>query len=156
MVLSAIGVQPNVDLAHWAGLKVNYGIVVDRNLRTSIPNIFAIGDCAELEGRVLPYVAPILAGSKALAATLLGEDTNVVYGPMPVAIKTTLFPLVASAVPLGAHGHWNIQVKDQGIKALFEKQTGELVGMVLGGDAVKERAALSRRLPALMPEQIVQ
>jgi len=152
LVLSAIGVEPNVNLAYWAGIRVNHGIVVDRYLRTSVPNIFAIGDCAELEGRVLPYIAPILAGSKALASTLLGEETAVIYGPMPVLIKTTLFPLVTSPVPLGANGHWNIEIREAGIKALFEKENGELVGMALGGDAVKERAGLVRKLPSLMSE----
>ncbi len=148
LVLSAIGVEPNVELAHWAGLRVNHGIIVDKYLRTSVENIFAIGDCAEFQGRVLPYVAPIFVGSKALASTLLGEDTPVIYGPMPISIKTTLFPLITSPVPLGANGHWNIEIKETGIKALFNKENGELTGMALGGDAVKEQRQLIRELPS--------
>jgi 3-phenylpropionate/trans-cinnamate dioxygenase ferredoxin reductase subunit len=47
LVLAGIGVIPNIDLAERAGLKVGNGITVDECLRTSDPNIFAIGDCAE-------------------------------------------------------------------------------------------------------------
>mgnify|MGYP000125202022 CR=1 FL=1 len=154
LVLSAVGVEPNVGLARDHGLKVNRGIVVDRYLQTSAKNIYAIGDCCEVEGRVLPYVAPIVAGSTALAATLTGEPTEVVYGAMPIAIKTTLFPLAASPVPLGANGHWSIQTEDSGIKALFEKTDGQLVGMALGGSTIKFRAELNKRLPSLMPARV--
>ncbi len=154
LVLSAVGVVPNVKLAGHSGLKVNRGIVVNRFLQTSATNVFAIGDCCEVEGRVLPYVAPIIAGCKALAATLNGDPTEVNYGAMPIAIKTTLFPIAASPVPLGAQGSWNIQQDDGAIKALFEKPNGELIGMALGGSAIKSRAELSKKLPLLMPSRV--
>lgn len=48
LVLVATGVRANVDLARKAGLEVNRGIVVDEYLRTSDPDIYAIGDCAEV------------------------------------------------------------------------------------------------------------
>jgi 3-phenylpropionate/trans-cinnamate dioxygenase ferredoxin reductase subunit len=47
VVLAGIGVIPNTELAHDAGLAIGDGIVVDEFLRTSDPDIFAIGDCAE-------------------------------------------------------------------------------------------------------------
>jgi 3-phenylpropionate/trans-cinnamate dioxygenase ferredoxin reductase subunit len=46
LVVVGVGVQPNDELAAAAGLKTNNGIVVDGHLRTSDPNIYAIGDCA--------------------------------------------------------------------------------------------------------------
>ena len=46
LVLIGIGVTPNTELAQRAGLKVDDGIIVDRELRTSDQHIFAIGDCA--------------------------------------------------------------------------------------------------------------
>ncbi|HEV2201355.1 MAG TPA: FAD-dependent oxidoreductase [Bryobacteraceae bacterium] len=46
-VFAGIGVIPNTELAHDAGLAIGDGIAVDEFLRTSDPRIFAIGDCAE-------------------------------------------------------------------------------------------------------------
>jgi NAD(P)H-nitrite reductase large subunit len=47
IIVAAVGVRPNVELAQQAGLKVQQGIVVDRELRTSSPEIYAAGDVAE-------------------------------------------------------------------------------------------------------------
>jgi 3-phenylpropionate/trans-cinnamate dioxygenase ferredoxin reductase component len=52
-VVAGIGIQPNVDLAKNAGLKVDDGVVVDRNLRTSDPNIFAAGDIVSFHDELL-------------------------------------------------------------------------------------------------------
>ena len=46
LVVIGIGVIPNDDLAQAAGLLCDRGVVVDENLRTADPNIYAIGDCA--------------------------------------------------------------------------------------------------------------
>ena len=50
LVLSAVGLRPRIELAAAAGLAVNRGVVVDRQLRTSHANIYALGDCAEVDG----------------------------------------------------------------------------------------------------------
>src|SRR5699024_10866117 len=55
LVLSAIGLRPRIDMAKAAGLDTNRGILTDRTLRTSAENVYALGDCAEVEGHVLPY-----------------------------------------------------------------------------------------------------
>jgi len=47
VVVAAVGVRPNVELAREAGLAVNQGILVDKRLRTSAPEIYAAGDVAE-------------------------------------------------------------------------------------------------------------
>src|SRR5450759_3388484 len=67
VVLSAVGLRPRIELARSAGLAVNRGIVVDAQLRSSDADIYALGDCAEIEGRVLPYVLPIMHAARALA-----------------------------------------------------------------------------------------
>jgi 3-phenylpropionate/trans-cinnamate dioxygenase ferredoxin reductase subunit len=46
LVISGIGITPDIALAEQCGLKVENGITTDRQCRTSDPNIFAIGDCA--------------------------------------------------------------------------------------------------------------
>ena len=47
------GVEPNVDFLHGSAIEINRGILVDNYFRTSVPDIFAIGDCAEFRERGL-------------------------------------------------------------------------------------------------------
>src|SRR5690606_2855072 len=68
-VLSAIGLRPRTQLAQAAGLAVNRGVVVDRQLRASAPDVYALGDCAEVAGQVLPFVMPLMNAARALAKT---------------------------------------------------------------------------------------
>ncbi len=78
-VLCAVGVRPRTALATEAGIQTQRGIVTDRLLQTSAPHVYAMGDCAEVAGHVLVYVAPLMAAARALAATLAGEPTQVSY-----------------------------------------------------------------------------
>lgn len=52
-VIAGIGIRPNVELAKSAGLKVHNGIVVDGQLRTSAPDVFAAGDVAQFPYKLL-------------------------------------------------------------------------------------------------------
>jgi rubredoxin-NAD+ reductase len=67
--LSAVGLRPNIGLAQEAG-HVGRGIKVDGYGRTNTSNVFALGDCAEYEQGVLPFVMPIMTAAKSIAATL--------------------------------------------------------------------------------------
>src|SRR5262249_12930609 len=58
-VIVATGFAPRVELANKAGLAVTRGIVVNEYLRTADPSIYAVGDVAEVGGRVYPFVSPI-------------------------------------------------------------------------------------------------
>jgi len=149
-VLCAVGVKPRTGLASDAGIEVNRGIVTDRQLRTNAPNVFAMGDCAEVSGHVLVYVAPLMAAARALAATLAGEATDVSYPAMPVAIKTPACPVVVSPPAKNAEGDWHFEGDAPDIKALFRSGAGDLLGFALTGQAVKERMALAKQLPAIL------
>ena len=149
-VLCAVGVRPRTTLASDAGIEVNRGIVTDRQLRTNAPNVYAMGDCAEVAGHVLVYVAPLMAAARALAATLAGEVTDVSYPAMPVAIKTPACPVVVSPPARDAEGEWHFEGDAPDIKALFRSGAGELLGFALTGQAVKERMALAKELPAIL------
>ena len=149
-VLSAVGVRPRTQLAADAGIDCGRGIKTDRYLRTNINNVYAIGDCAEVEGHVLVYVAPLMAAARALAATLTGTPTEVVYPAMPVTIKTPACPVCVSPVPKDAAGEWTIEGDAPDIKALFHNPEGELLGFALTGQAVKERMPLAKQLPAIL------
>jgi rubredoxin-NAD+ reductase len=150
LVVSAIGLRPRTDLAAAAGLQVNRGVVVDRQLRTSHAHIFALGDCAEVEGINLLYVMPLMACARALAQTLCGKPTAVSYGPMPVTVKTPACPLVVSPPPHGVEGTWQVQGSGADLKVLCHGADGQLLGYALTGAAVLEKLALNRHLPALM------
>lgn len=150
LVLSAVGLRPRTDLAAAAGLAVNRGVVVDRQLRTSHANIYALGDCAEVDGINLLYVMPLMTGARALAQTLAGHPTAVSYGPMPVTVKTPVCPLVVSPPPRGLDGEWQVEGSGADIKALCLDSNGALLGYALTGTAVPEKMALNKQLPAIL------
>ncbi len=149
-VLSAIGLRPRTGLAHAAGLEVNRGILVSRQLRTSSDRVYALGDCAEVDGLVLPYVAPIMQAARALAHTLAGKPTDVAYPPMPVLVKTSRYPVVVAPPRPGISGNWCIERLDGGMRALYRAGDGRIEGFALLGSATTERQKLSRELPALL------
>lgn len=150
LVLSAVGLRPRIELAAAAGLAVNRGVVVDRQLRTSHTNIYALGDCAEVDGINLLYVMPLMTCARALAQTLAGNPVAVSYGPMPVTVKTPVCPLVVSPPPRGLQGEWQVEGSGADIKALCHDSSGALLGYALTGTAVQDKLALNKRLPALL------
>ncbi|WLG95733.1 NAD(P)/FAD-dependent oxidoreductase [Pseudomonas sp. FP198] len=150
LVVSAIGLRPRIDLAAAAGLVVNRGVVVDRHLKTSHANIYALGDCAEVDGLNLLYVMPLMSCVRALAQTLAGNPTAVSYGAMPITVKTPVCPLVVSPPPRGSEGAWSVEGQGADIKALCRDAHGNLLGYALTGAAVMEKLALNKQLPALL------
>jgi rubredoxin---NAD+ reductase len=146
-VLSAIGLIPHTNLAKTANVKTQKGVIVNRYLETSVENIYALGDCAEVEGHVLPYIAPLLNCSRALAKTLAGVRTAVEYPAMPVLVKTPIHPLAICPPPKGLPGEWKIETTENNVRALFYNDAGQLSGFVLTNDAVKERMQLAKQLP---------
>jgi rubredoxin-NAD+ reductase len=150
LVVSAIGLRPRVDLAAAAGLETGRGVVVDRHLKTSHANIYALGDCAEVDGLNLLYVMPLMSCARALAQTLAGTPTAVKYGPMPITVKTPVCPLVVSPVPKGMEGVWTVEGQGADIKALCRDTDGNLLGYALTGAAVMEKLALNKVLPPLL------
>ena len=150
LVLSAVGVRPQVALAKASGLTTNRGIVTDRLLQTSAKNVYALGDCAEVSGHVLVYVAPLMAAARALAKTLAGVPTEVVYPAMPVAIKTPVCPVIVAPPAHGAEGEWQMTVEGRNVKGEFRDAAGNLLGFALTGEATKEKMALQKQLPAIL------
>ncbi len=150
LVLSAIGLRPRTQLAEAAGIYVNHGVVTNRYLQTESTNIFALGDCAEVEGKVLPFVMPISHAARALAATVIGTPTPVHYPPMPVFVKTPACPIVVSPPDPIVIGEWQIDANPDGVKALFQDMAGNLHGFALLGAATKEKNAITPQLPPIL------
>ncbi len=83
LVVLAIGIRPNIDLARAASLDVNRGLLVGDDMRTSDPDIYAVGECIEHNGQVFGLVAPIWEQAKVCGARLAG-DKEAAYVPPPV------------------------------------------------------------------------
>ncbi len=150
VVLSAVGLRPRIQLARDAGIKTGLGIEVNRQLQTNLDSIYAIGDCAEVEGLVLPYVMPIMQAARALAPILLGQTASLQYPAMPVMVKTPAYPIVVSPPAKGTEGQWKNTNVDGGMLCRFESADGQLLGFALLGSATAERAALVKLLPPVL------
>ena len=90
-VIAATGLQTPSRLAHSAGLAWHNGIAVDAHtLRTSVPNIHALGDCISIDGHPLRFIEPIARQARTIAATLIGRPPHPYTNRAPtVRIKTT-------------------------------------------------------------------
>jgi nitrite reductase (NADH) large subunit len=86
LVVMAVGIRPNAVLAKDAGLSVNRGIVTDASMQTSDPAIFALGECAEVEGQVFGLVAPLYDMAEVLAARFAG-DTSASFKAVATATR---------------------------------------------------------------------
>lgn len=150
VVLSAVGLKPRTALAAAAGIRVNRGIVVDRHLEASAPDVYALGDCAEIEGLVMPFVMPIMHATRALAQTLAGKRMPVTFPAMPVIVKTPACPTIVSPPAMGAAGTWQVEATADGVKSLFVAADGKLLGFALNGTATAERAKLTPQLPHIL------
>ena len=150
-VLAAIGLRPRILLAQAAGIRTARGIQVNRLLETSAADVYALGDCAEVAGHVLPYVLPLMAQARALAATLAGTLTQVVYPAMPVVVKTPACPVAVATVAEGLPGTWQVASEEDGVCALFQDEKQGLLGFALTGKQAGQRQVLAKRLAALLP-----
>jgi rubredoxin-NAD+ reductase len=150
VVLSAVGLAPRTALARAAGLAANRGIAVDRHLRSSAPDIYALGDCAEVEGLVLPYVMPIMQAARALAATLAGSQQAVCYPAMPVMVKTPALATVVCPPPAGAAGIWASESAGPGTQSRFVGADGSLLGFALTGAAQSMKTRFAREIAPLL------
>ncbi len=95
VVVAAIGLGIDARLARTAGLAVDTGIAVDeRTLATSVPSIYATGDCVSIHGRPCRFIEPIAAQAEAIAAAILGHavEERTFKAPL-VRLKTRSAPM---------------------------------------------------------------
>lgn len=140
-VLSAVGLRPRTALAQQAGLHCNRGVVVDTFLRSRFADIYALGDCAEIAGKVMPYVMPIMHAARALAQTLAGTDTAVKFPLMPVVVKTPVYPITVLTTG-DPNATWVLQESKDGLQFEQIDTTGKRIGFALTGNQTKRRTAM--------------
>ncbi|MBI3517524.1 MAG: NAD(P)/FAD-dependent oxidoreductase [Proteobacteria bacterium] len=138
-VVLAIGIRPNIELARAAKLAVNRGILVGDDMRTSDPDIFAVGECIEHNGQVFGLVAPIWQQATVCGARLAG-DQIAVYQPPPVftSLKITgidVFSAGALAAADDADDEITLHDAQHGIYKKVIVRDDRVVGSVLYGSA---------------------
>ncbi len=124
VVLSAIGLRADMGLAQAAGLQCDRGIVVDNQLRTSDPRIYALGDNAQ-------YASA--------AQRTLPSPADLVFPLMPVSVKTPALPIAVSPPAPGLQGQWSAPAQGTWV---FHDLQGVQRGFVLAGTATSQRMAM--------------
>ncbi|CAI8919123.1 NADH:flavorubredoxin reductase NorW [Kosakonia quasisacchari] len=146
VVVAATGLSPQVSLAQNAGLEVGRGIVVDGTLQTNNPHIFALGDCAQINGQVLPFLQPIQLSAMTLAKNLTGNSTQLVLPAMLVKVKTPLMPLHLAGETHRTDLRWHIATEADGMVAKGLDTKDKLRAFVVSEDRMKEAFALLKAL----------
>lgn len=147
IVLSAVGLRPNVKLAQEAGLDIGRGIKVNEFGQTSDPDIYAIGDCAEYPIGLAAYVTPIMAAARGIAPSALGRPTPIKFPPLSVQVKTTLCPINLLPPTAAIQGVWRqVESDNKGDKYLFVDNDNKVQGYVLTLEKCEERMEMDRML----------
>ncbi len=113
-VLLCTGIRPNIELARKSGIKVSQGIVVDDMLRTSDPNIFAVGECCEHRGATYGLVGPGYEQAAVLARHLIGlwAQRRVVVGAADISKTDDFIGMAKQSAYLGSHAVSRLKVLD--------------------------------------------
>nr|BFF23972.1 hypothetical protein GCM10025732_19370 [Glycomyces mayteni] len=98
MVVSC-GIKPNVDLARAMGLETGRGVVIDDRCRTSHPDVFAVGDCAEHRGGTYGLVGPAWEQADVVTDLLSGVNPDAAYEGSRLVTR-----LKAAGIDLAAMG----------------------------------------------------
>ena len=138
LVVLAVGIRPDIDLARTAKLDVNRGILVGDDMATSDPDIYAVGECIEHNGQVFGLVAPIWDQAEVCGARLAG-DAAAVYEPPPVFTSLKITGIdVFSAGALAAADEADQEITLHDAKrGLYKKvilRDDKIVGSVLYGN----------------------
>jgi nitrite reductase (NADH) large subunit len=135
-VIFAAGIRPNIGLAKDAGIAVNRGVVIDDQLQTSAPNIFALGECAEHRGICYGLVEPAYEQARALAQHLAGKATAYQGSVVATNLKVSGVNVFSAGDFLGAEGSEAILLSDvkRGAYKKLVIADGRLTGAVLIGE----------------------
>lgn len=145
-VVAAAGLRPETALARHAGLQTHCGVVVNNQLQTSHPSIYALGDCAEINGMVLPFLQPILLSAMCLGKNLLAQQGELKLPPMLVKVKTPDLPLHLAGDTRREDLTWNIVAAKDGLVAKGVDAENQLRAFVVSEDRMKDAFALLKQL----------
>ncbi|MBV9819268.1 MAG: NAD(P)/FAD-dependent oxidoreductase [Solirubrobacterales bacterium] len=133
LVVIAVGIRPNIELARRIGLSIKRGVVVDDRLVTSRENVLAVGECAEHRGVVHGIVAPIREQA-AIAARTIAGDPACYEGSTPSAkLKVMGVELFAAGEPESEHAVAVRNAETGSYRKLIVRD-GRAAGTILLGD----------------------
>ena len=158
LVISAVGLAPDISLAKKAGLDVNRGILVDQhNMQTSDPHIYALGDCAETLGRTYFYLEPIRRQADCLSAALCGGSSPFEFMPTLIRVKTRGLALTICPPDLvfAGQGAWHLAEQDGNNCRMEYRVNGKIAGFALSGRCTSQAAAMHKTLISDMPSLAV-
>jgi len=135
-VIFAAGIRPNVGLAKEAGIAVGRGVAVDDHLQTSVPEIFALGECAEHRGICYGLVEPAYEQARVLAQHLAGGAAFYGGSVLSTNLKVSGVSVFSAGDFMGAPGCEALVLSDirHGTYKKLVIAEGRLTGAVLVGD----------------------
>ncbi|OWA34547.1 nitrite reductase large subunit [Saccharibacillus sp. O16] len=145
-VVMAVGIRPNKQIGDASGIATNRGILVDDFLRTSAPDVYAVGECAEHRGMCYGLVAPLFEQGNVLAKQICGIETEGYAGSITsTKLKISGVDVFSAGEFIEGPQHTVISAKDEW-KRTYKKvllENNKIVGAVLFGD-VAESASLQK------------
>ncbi|MEM6999371.1 MAG: FAD-dependent oxidoreductase [Pseudomonadota bacterium] len=148
LIITATGAQPNDQLARAAGLACDQGVQTNLFLQTNVPDVYAMGECACVDGQRQQLVAQLNQQAAALAATLGGAPTPVAKNPVSTRLKMQRIALFAAGEIQSQRqpGVQNISLLDPvaGVYRLLQFDQQRLLGAVLLGDTRASREIVQR------------
>ncbi|MDP1529221.1 MAG: nitrite reductase large subunit NirB [Rhodoferax sp.] len=139
LVVMAVGIRPNTELAESSGLHCNRGIVVNDTMQTFDPRIYSIGECAAHRGIAYGLVAPLFEQAKVCANHLAHYGIGRYQGSITsTKLKVTGIDLFSAGDFIGGEGTEAILYSDP-IGGVYKKlviKDNKLVGGVMYGDTV--------------------
>ncbi len=143
LIVLSTGIRSQIGLGQDAGLDTNRGIIVDEQLRTSAPDVYAAGDVAEFQGRVYGIIPAAIEQARAAAANMVAQGSATYTGTIP---STTLKIVGIELTCLGestAEGDEYTVLRhidqDKGIYKRLTLQDLKIVGAILLGDTQDAR-----------------
>jgi nitrite reductase [NAD(P)H] large subunit len=136
LLVMAAGIRPRAGLARVAGIAVQRGILVDDQLQTSVPGIYALGECAEHRGACYGLVEPAYEQAKVLAGHLAGEPAGYEGSLLSTNLKVSGVDVFSAGDFVGESGTEPIVYSDpeQGVYRKLVIRDGRIGGVVLVGD----------------------
>lgn len=137
LLVMSVGIRPNVALAKAAGLDVGRGVVVDDQMRTSDPYVYAVGECVEHRGQCYGLVAPIWEMCRTLGETLTVGKAAYQGSVLSTRLKVSGVDVFSAGKFGGGEGCEDIVFRDAG-RGVYKRivlEGGKVAGAVLFGDA---------------------
>lgn len=138
IVVMAVGIKPNTELGQSIGLEFKRGIIVDDQMRTSDPSVFAVGECIEHRGLTYGLVAPIWDMAKICADAMTGTAETFYNGSVTgTKLKVSGIDMYSCGDFSGGDGTEEVVFRDnaRGIYRRLVMRDDKLIGAVLYGDA---------------------